>query len=149
LLFDNLHIKPIVGFEKIKEATLTFENVVPEFKLFEGFELKIAVTSGLAGAKILIEQIIAGASPYHFIEVMGCPGGCICGGGQPRSKNPEIGKMRMNALYNEDENKKIRQAHLNPSIDAIYKDFLGTPGGKLSKELLHTKYFDRSSDGDE
>jgi len=146
LPFDQLHVAPIVGLDQIKEASLKFENVLPEYKMFEGFEAKVAVTSGLAGAKILMEQIIAGTSPYHFIEVMGCPSGCICGGGQPRSDDPEVRIKRLKAMYSEDESKVLRQSHLNPSINAIYKDYLGKPGGHLSHELLHTHYVDRSNE---
>ena len=147
LPFEGLHVAPIVGLDQIKEATLKFENVVPEYKMFEGFEAKIAVTSGLAGAAILMEQIKAGKSPYHFIEVMGCPGGCITGGGQPRSEDPDVRIKRLRAIYTEDESKVLRQSHLNPSISKIYEDYLGKPGGHLSHELLHTKYFDRSKEG--
>ena len=146
LPFEKLHVEPIVGLNRIKDATLKFENVLPEYKMFEGFEVKIAVTSGLAGAKILMNQIVEGKSPYHFIEVMGCPGGCICGGGQPRSDDPAVKKKRMKAMYSEDESKVLRQSHLNPSIDAIYKEYLGKPGGHLSHELLHTHYFNRSNE---
>ncbi|MDR2584890.1 MAG: [FeFe] hydrogenase, group A [Prevotellaceae bacterium] len=148
LPFDNLHVSPIVGLDQIKEASLKFENVVPEYKMFEGFEAKIAVTSGLEGAKILMDQIAAGKSPYHFIEVMGCPSGCICGGGQPRSDDPDVRIKRLKAMYSEDESKVLRQSHLNPSITAIYKDYLGKPGGHLSHELLHTHYFDRSKENE-
>ena len=144
LPFEQLHVAPIVGLDQIKEATLKFENVLPEYKMFEGFEAKVAVTSGLAGAKILMDQIEAGVSPYHFIEVMGCPNGCICGGGQPRSDDPDVKTKRLKAIYVEDEGKTLRQSHLNPSIDAIYKEYLGKPGGHLSHELLHTHYVDRS-----
>ena len=146
LPFEQLHVAPIVGLDQIKEASLKFENVLSDYKIFEGFEAKIAVTSGLAGAKILMEQIGAGTSPYHFIEVMGCPSGCICGGGQPRSDDPDVRMKRLKAIYGEDENKPLRQSHLNPSIDAIYKEYLGKPGGHLSHELLHTHYVDRSND---
>jgi len=148
LPFEGLHVAPIVGFDQIKTASLKFEDVLPEFKMFEGFEAKIAVTSGLAGAKILLEQIVAGASPYHFIEVMGCPNGCICGGGQPRSDDPDVSTKRLKAIYTEDENKALRQSHLNPSITAIYKEYLGKPGGHLSHEFLHTHYFDRSKENE-
>jgi NADH-quinone oxidoreductase subunit G/NADP-reducing hydrogenase subunit HndD len=144
LPFEQLHVAPIVGLDQIKEVLVKFENVLPEYKMFEGFEAKVGVTSGLAGAKILMEQIEAGASPYHFIEVMGCPGGCINGGGQPRSDDPEVRTKRLKAIYSEDEKKVLRQSHLNPSIIALYKDYLGEPGGHLSHELLHTHYFDRS-----
>jgi NADH-quinone oxidoreductase subunit G/NADP-reducing hydrogenase subunit HndD len=149
LPFKDLHVAPIVGLDQIKEATIKLEKVVPEYKMFEGFEVKIAVTSGLAGAKILMDQIVAGTSPYHFIEVMGCPSGCICGGGQPRSDDPDVRMKRLKAMYSEDEGKKLRQSHLNPSIDAIYENYLGKPCGPLSHELLHTHYFDRSKESDE
>jgi len=146
LPFDKLHVAPIVGLDQIKEAAVKFENVLPEYKMFEGFEAKIAVTSGLAGAKILMDQIAAGTSPYHFIEVMGCPGGCITGGGQPRSDDPDVRMKRLNAIYSEDESRTLRQSHLNPSITAIYKEYLVKPGGHLSHELLHTHYVDRSGE---
>ena len=147
LPYEQLHVTPIVGLDQIKEVLVKFENVLPEYKVFEGFEAKVGVTSGLAGAKILMEQIEAGTSPYHFIEVMGCPGGCINGGGQPRSDDPEVRTKRLKAIYSEDEKKVLRQSHLNPSIAALYKEFLGEPGGHLSHELLHTHYFDRSREG--
>ena len=146
LPFEQLHVAPIVGLDQIKEATVKFENVLPEYQMFEGFEAKVAVTSGLAGAKILMEQIAAGQSPYHFIEVMGCPSGCICGGGQPRTDDPNVRTKRLKALYSEDERKTLRQSHLNLSIIALYKEYLGKPGGHLSHELLHTHYFDRSNE---
>ena len=148
LPFEGLHVTPIVGLDQVKEAALKFEDVLPEYKMFEGFEAKVAVTSGLAGAKILMDQIDAGTSPYHFIEVMGCPGGCISGGGQPRSDDPDMRMKRLKALYSEDEGKELRQSHLNPSIDAIYKNYLGKPGGHLSHELLHTHYVDRSKENE-
>jgi len=146
--FESLHVDPIVGLDQIKEATIKLENVVPGYKMFEGFEVKIAVTSGLAGAKILMDQIMAGTSPYHFIEVMGCPNGCICGGGQPRSDDPDVRMKRLNAIYTEDERKVLRQSHLNPSIISIYKEYLSKPGGHLSHELLHTHYVDRSKESE-
>jgi len=148
LPFEQLHVAPIVGLDQIKEATLKFEKVLPDYKVFEGFEAKIAVTSGLTGAKTLMEQIIAGTSPYHFIEVMGCPSGCICGGGQPRSDDPDVRMKRLKAIYSEDESKVLRQSHLNPSISAIYKEYLGKPGGHLSHKLLHTHYVDRSKENE-
>ena len=148
LPFEQLHVAPIVGLDQIKDATLKFEDVLPDYKMFEGFEAKVAVTSGLAGAKILMEQIVAGTSPYHFIEVMGCPSGCICGGGQPRSDDPDVRMKRLKAIYTEDESKTLRQSHHNPSIDALYKEYLGKPGGHLSHELLHTHYIDRSKESE-
>ncbi len=143
LPFDNLHIAPIVGLDKIKEATIKLEGVLPQYKQFEGIELRVAVTSGLSGAKILTEQIKDGNSPYHFIEIMGCPSGCICGGGQPRSHDPEVREKRMSILYKEDENKNLRHSHENPSIARFY-ELWGSPGCFKSHEYLHTHYFDRS-----
>jgi NADH-quinone oxidoreductase subunit G/NADP-reducing hydrogenase subunit HndD len=144
LPFADLHITPITGLDQIKEATLQITDTLPDYKMFENFELKIAVTSGLAGAKILMEQITEGKSPYHFIEVMGCPSGCICGGGQPRSDDHDTRIKRMQAIYSEDEGKNIRQSHLNSSVQAIYSEFIGEPGNKKAHELLHTHYVDRS-----
>lgn len=144
LPFDKLHVDPIVGLEKIKEATIKFENVLPEYSFLEGVEVKIAVTNGLSGAKTLLKQIENGTSPYHFIEVMGCPGGCITGGGQPRSEDENVRAKRMAAIYDEDESKTLRKSHDNPSIQEVYKDFLGLPNGHLSHDLLHTRYVDRS-----
>jgi NADH-quinone oxidoreductase subunit G/NADP-reducing hydrogenase subunit HndD len=144
LPFDNLHVTPIVGLEQVKEATIKLEGVLPQYKQFEGLEVKIAVTSGLSGARQLVEQIKNGTSPYHFIEVMGCPSGCICGGGQPRSDDPDVRKKRMGILYNEDENKNLRQSHENPSIIRFYEQWGGAPGCEKSHEYLHTHYVDRS-----
>ena len=129
LPFDQLHVAPIVGLSQIKEASLKFEDVLPDYKMFEGFEAKVAVTSGLAGAKLLMEQIIAGISPYHFIEVMGCPSGCICGGGQPRSEDPDVRTKRLKAIYGEDEGKTLRQSHLNPPLKRLS---FRTPASRLT-----------------
>lgn len=145
LPFDSLHVEPIVGLERIKEAEIVIENTKEEFKFMEGFKLKIAVTSGLAGARILMEQVEKGTSPYHFIEVMGCPGGCISGGGQPRPTNQEIRKKRMEAIYKEDEGKEKRKSHENPYITTLYSEFLGEPLGHKSHELLHTHYTKRGT----
>jgi len=90
-----------------------------------------------------VDQIVAGKSPYHFIEIMGCPGGCITGGGQPRSTDPDIRMKRMKALYSEDESKTLRKSHENPYIISFYKEFLGEPNGHTAHELLHTTYVNR------
>jgi len=143
LPFPNLHVSPIVGLDRIKEAFIKLDNVRPEWAAAEGLEIRVAVTSGLAGAKQLMEQIKAGTSAYHFIEVMGCPGGCITGGGQPRSKDvTETRKLRMKALYKEDEGKKLRKSHENPDIIAFYKEW-GEINGHASHEYLHTHYVPR------
>ena len=144
LPFDQLHVKPIQGLERIKSAEFTIEDAKEEWRFLNGVTVKIAATSGLKGASILMEEIKAGKSPYHFIEVMGCPGGCISGGGQPRPTNHEIRLKRIQALYTEDECKTMRKSHENPYILKLYEEFLGQPLGHKSHELLHTTYTQKS-----
>ncbi|MGE5614543.1 MAG: NADH-dependent [FeFe] hydrogenase, group A6 [Bacillota bacterium] len=141
--FEKLHVKPIMGFEQIKTAEIAIEKPLPGFKFLEGVTLKIAVTSGLSGAAKLMQEIAEGKSPYHFIEVMGCPGGCISGGGQPRPTNDDIRKKRLEAIYREDEGKPLRKSHENPEISRLYEEFLVSPLGHKSHELLHTHYTKR------
>ena len=143
LPFENLHVTPIVGLEQVKTASLKIEGALPQYSHLEGVEVKVAVTSGLAGADILMDQIAAGESPYHFIEVMGCPGGCIAGGGQPRTEDPEFRTKRTKALYSEDERKVLRKSHENPDLQKLYAEWLGEPGGHLAHHLLHTHYVPR------
>ncbi|HZK53567.1 MAG TPA: NADH-dependent [FeFe] hydrogenase, group A6 [Desulfosporosinus sp.] len=143
LPFEKLHVTPLVGLEQIKTAELTIEDAVEAYKFLEGVTVKVAVTSGLKGAKILMEEIARGESPYHFIEVMGCPNGCISGGGQPRPTTQAIRESRFKAIYQEDEGKKLRKSHENPFITKIYAEFLGHPLGHKSHELLHTDYTKR------
>ncbi len=144
LPFKNLHVKPIVGFDRIKEAEIEINKPKKEYSFLDGIKIKIAVTSGLMGARMLMEEIASGKSPYHFIEVMGCPGGCISGGGQPRPTNDEVRIKRLKAIYKEDEGKPERKSHENPYILKLYEEFLGKPLGHKSHELLHTHYTKRS-----
>jgi len=130
---DLPRINAIRGLDGIKEASV---NVA-------GTEVKVAVVSGLGNARKLLDQIVAGRNDLHFIEIMTCPGGCISGGGQPVHTDPEVLKARMQALYNIDKDATMRTSHSNPSIQRIYKEFLGEPGGHLSHELLHTHYAER------
>lgn len=143
LPFEKLHVKPLVGLEQIKTAELKIENPMPQYKFLDGLTVKVAVTSGLAGARKLMEEVAKGESPYHFIEVMGCPGGCISGGGQPRPTNNQIRLKRMQAIYKEDEGKTLRKSHDNPFIKQLYEEFLKEPLGHKSHELLHTHYTKR------
>jgi len=141
--FQHLDITPVRGLDQVKEAGILIEDAKPEFAFLNGVTVRIAVTSGLAGAKKLMRQIADGASPYHFIEVMGCPGGCISGGGQPRPTNRAIREARMKAIYAEDAGKEKRKSHENPYITRLYQEFLGEPLGHKSHELLHTHYVPR------
>lgn len=138
--FDKLNITPVRGLESIKEATIKFENCVEEYKFLEGVEAKVAIAHGLTNARTIMDQIVAGESPYHFIEIMACPGGCIGGGGQPIPTTDEIRKKRIAAIYAEDAGKPIRMSHENPEIIKIYEEFLKNPLGDKSHHLLHTKY---------
>ncbi|MDD5186152.1 MAG: iron hydrogenase small subunit, partial [Paludibacter sp.] len=103
----------------------------------------VAVGHTLKNARILMEQIEAGTSPYTFIEVMTCPGGCLGGGGQPIPTNAEIRKKRAESIYLEDFNKVIRKSHENPEIQYLYDHFLLEPLGDKSHHLLHTAYTER------
>jgi NADH-quinone oxidoreductase subunit G/NADP-reducing hydrogenase subunit HndD len=143
LPFDGLHVTPIVGLDQVKEATILIENPLAYYSFLDGVEIKVAVTSGLKGANQLMKEVAAGKSSYHFIEVMGCPGGCITGGGQPRSKDPEVRLKRLKGLYSEDESKVLRKSHENPFITSLYDEFLGAPNSHKSHELLHTHYVKR------
>ena len=117
----------------------------------KGTKVRVAIASSMRAAKPLLDEVKAGKSPYHFIEIMGCPGGCINGGGQPFVKpslQPEEGpdiletyrQKRANILYTIDERKTVRQSHNNPDIIRLYKEYLGEPCGELAEELLHTSY---------
>jgi NADH-quinone oxidoreductase subunit G/NADP-reducing hydrogenase subunit HndD len=141
--FDGLHVAPIVGLERIKTAAITIEDPKKEFKWLNGVTVNVAVTSGLTGAATLLEEIKDGKSDYLFIEVMGCPGGCISGGGQPRMTDDSVREKRLEAIYREDEGKKLRKSHENEYIIKIYDDYLGHPLGHKSHELLHTTYTKR------
>ncbi|MCD4656082.1 MAG: [FeFe] hydrogenase, group A, partial [Planctomycetes bacterium] len=144
--FENLNIIPVRGMEGIREATIKIEGLKPEWSFLEGAELEVAIGHGLKNANQLMKQVSEGKSPYHFIEIMACPGGCLGGGGQPVPTNAEIRSKRANAIYEEDESLPIRKSHENPEIAHIYNDFLTEgPLGHKSHELLHTKYTNRSN----
>ena len=143
LPFDGLHVTPIVGLDQVKEAAITLTDTLPAYAFLEGVTVRVAVTSGLAGANQLMQQIQKNESPYHFIEVMGCPGGCIMGGGQPRCDDADVRAKRLAGLYAEDESKTLRKSHENPFVQSLYQRFLETPNGHKSHELLHTHYVRR------
>ena len=131
---DKVDFKELRGFEGIRSATIDFD----------GFPLNIGIAHGLGNARKLLEEVKAGTSKYHAIEIMACPGGCIGGGGQPYHHGKvEILKKRAQALYREDQNKPLRKSHENPHIIKLYEEFLGKPCGHKSHELLHTHYFDK------
>mgnify|MGYP003585368240 CR=1 FL=1 len=137
---EGLHIQSLAGLNRVKTAELRIENPVEAYAWLNGVTVKVAVTSGLKGASQLMEEIKSGKSQYHFIEVMGCPGGCISGGGQPRPVDDAVRRKRLEAIYREDEGKTIRKSHQNEDLLSLYREFLGHPLGHLSHELLHTHY---------
>ena len=143
LPFDKLRVTPIESHNQIKKAELKFENVLPGYEFLEGFTAKVAVTSGFAGAEIIMEEVASGKADYHFIEVMGCPGGCVTGGGQPRTMIQNAWEKRARGLYREDDKKNLRKSLDNPYVQALYSEYLGAPLGHRSHELLHTTYVPR------
>ncbi len=133
---ENLEYHDVRGTEGLKECEVTIA----------GKTIKVAVAHSMRLAKPLLEQIEKGESPYAFIEVMGCPGGCINGGGQPyvssriRNAGVDYKALRAKALYEEDESLPVRKSHQNPQIQDLYKNYLGEPNSHLAHELLHTTY---------
>jgi NADH-quinone oxidoreductase subunit G/NADP-reducing hydrogenase subunit HndD len=119
--------------EGIKEAEIDMN----------GLKIKVAVAHTLKNARILFDQIERKESPYAFIEVMTCPGGCLGGGGQPIPTTWEIRKKRAESIYKEDAGKPIRKSHENPQVAVLYKEFLKEPLGEMSHHLLHTTYTKR------
>jgi iron-only hydrogenase group A len=108
--------------------------------------LHVGVSNGITRAKVLLDKVVRKTKAFDFIEIMACPGGCIGGGGQPypprgvKALDPELLAARARALYTIDSAKKLRKSHENPAVKALYKDFLGEPGGHKAHELLHTHY---------
>ncbi|MCT4636471.1 MAG: NADH-dependent [FeFe] hydrogenase, group A6 [Bacteroidales bacterium] len=142
--FENLNITAVRGEEGIKEASIRINGCLPEWDFLEGVELRVAVAHGLINARKIMDQIAKGESPYHFIEIMACPGGCIGGGGQPIPTNAEIRRKRTKAIYDEDMGMPLRKSHENPEIITLYNDYLKEPLGHKSHELLHTHYRKRN-----
>ena len=102
--------------------------------------MRVAVVSGLANAGYLLDAIAAGEVEYDFVEVMACPGGCAGGGGQPIHDGEELAGVRGDVLWGLDHNAELRNSYENPSITAIYEDYLGEPLSERAEELLHTDH---------
>jgi NADH-quinone oxidoreductase subunit G/NADP-reducing hydrogenase subunit HndD len=130
----SLDFEVVRGLQGIKSAEVDLA----------GTKVRVAVAHTLKNARVLLDEIAAGKSPYHFIEVMTCPGGCIGGGGQPVRIDMAKRLARNAAMYTEDKRLDLRKSHDNPAVKALYADFLGEPLGHLSHELLHTKYLKRT-----
>ena len=139
--YDAIAFEQVRGLEGIREASLTIKDTT----------INVAIAHGMKNAKVLLDEIRAGTSKYHFIEIMGCPGGCIAGGGQPYvrpcflpNEDSDIldtfRQKRAQALYSEDERQVLRQSHNNPQIRKLYEDYLERPNSHKAHELLHTTY---------
>lgn len=133
-----LDYKPVRGLEGIKRAAVNVPTVG---------EVRVVVAHGLYNARKVCEEVRAGKADFHFLEVMACPGGCISGGGQPRTSVPPqdwVREERTKTLYDQDTNGSLRNCHDNPEIQQLYKEFLGEPLGHLAHDLLHTEYYSRA-----
>lgn len=135
---QTIEYHEVRGLEGIKEATV---NV-------NGMKLNVAIAHGTGNASKLLDTIREGKAGYHFIEVMGCPGGCINGGGQPilmdKSKTQEVNQLRAASIYSLDRTAVKRKSHDNPEIKKIYAEFLDKPGSSKAHQLLHTHYIARN-----
>ncbi|PKP01685.1 MAG: ferredoxin [Bacteroidetes bacterium HGW-Bacteroidetes-6] len=129
----NFKIAALRGFQGRKEAKIKINNL----------EIGVAVVSGLANARMLLDEIRNGRTDLHFIEVMTCPGGCIAGGGQRIGASESFVAARMQSLYEIDDSETLKVSHKNPEIIELYNDFLGEPLQHKSHELLHTHYCKR------
>ncbi len=133
-----LEFKEVRGTQGVKEAVYTVGKTT----------VKVAVASGLGNARKVLESIKNGEKDYTFGEIMACPGGCINGGGQPYvhdevRNNIDLKTVRAQALYDYDEERKLRRSHENPAVEVLYKEFFGEPNSHKAHELLHTNYHQR------
>ncbi|HOB63927.1 MAG TPA: NADH-dependent [FeFe] hydrogenase, group A6 [Clostridia bacterium] len=137
---EDLDLVAVRGTKGIKEASVNMG----------GKEIKVAVASGLANAKELLEKVKNGEADYHFIEIMSCPGGCVNGGGQPirtadERNNLDIKALRAKAIYDTDKAMSLRKSHENPVVKELYESYFGKPNSHKAHEILHTKYVKRDN----
>ncbi len=135
---ESLEFNEVRGMDGVKEAA---------YKLGD-LDVKVAIVSGTKNAKIIMDKVKSGEADYTFIEIMGCPGGCINGGGQPVQSATvrnftDLKALRAAALYKNDESRPIRKSHENEDVKTVYAEFLGEPNSHKAHELLHTSYVAR------
>jgi len=133
---DQIDYTAVRGYRGVKEASVFIGDL----------EVKVAIVNGIGNVWPIMEDIRKGECPYHFIEVMACPGGCLNGGGAPLVRDPALVAERMKKMYQSDENNKIRRSHENVQVQKLYEEFLHEPCGHVSHHLLHTHYVDRSGE---
>lgn len=144
-LGENLDFVDVRGMEGIKQMSVKLpEKLAAPYDKLSGLELKFAVAHTLKNASQVMDMVRSNTSPWHFIEVMACPGGCIGGGGQPIGTDYDRRVMRIEGTYAADRSLKMRKSHDNPAVRELYNDYLIEPLGHKSHELLHTHYEDRS-----
>lgn len=145
-LGENLDFVQVRGMDGIKEMSVKLPDGLPEpYNALSGLELRFAVAHTLGNASKVMDMVRSGEAPWHFIEIMACPGGCIGGGGQPIGTDYERRTMRIEGTYGADKLLSIRKSHENPAVKKLYDDFLVEPLGHMSHELLHTHYTERTS----
>jgi len=134
----NIEFENVRGLAGVKEGTIPVGDHM----------VKVAVAHGLSNVEYVLNKVREAKAkgeelPYHFIEVMACPGGCVGGGGQPYGVTDDLRVNRAKGLYKDDEKHTIRYSHENPQVKKVYKEFLGEPAGVTAKKLLHAKYYPR------
>ncbi len=135
---EKVEFEAVRGTDGVKEA---------EYDL-NGLKVKVAVASGLNNAKKVLDMVKSGEKDYTFIEIMGCPGGCVNGGGQPVQPASvrnfvDLKALRAAALYKDDENLPLRKSHENPVVKTLYNEYFEKPGSHKAHEVLHTHYVAR------
>ena len=135
-LVDQIDYTAVRGYRGVKEASVFIGDL----------EVKVAIVNGIGNVWPIMEDIRKGECPYHFIEVMACPGGCLNGGGAPLVRDPAEVAERMKKMYQSDADNKIRRSHENVQVQKLYEEFLHEPCGHVSHHLLHTHYVDRSGE---
>jgi NADH-quinone oxidoreductase subunit G len=135
----DVNFLPVRGLDGVKEAEVDFGN---------GMNIRIAVAHQMGNIAAVLDKIrlarnAGQETPYHFVEVMACRGGCVGGGGQPYGCTDEIRAQRAAGLYGDDAASRYRCSHQNPNIQSVYKEFLGEPNGHKAHHLLHTTYVPR------
>lgn len=136
---DYLKLEPVRGMAGIRKAEV----------VIAGVPLKLAVIHGLENARQFIDRMTGGEQTYDFVEIMTCPGGCIGGGGQPKTEVPmtdAVRQARITALYDKDASMTLRYSHENPDIKKVYEEYYIKPLSAAAEKLLHTQYHDRSAD---
>jgi iron only hydrogenase large subunit-like protein len=127
---EKLDFEDVRGMSGVKEAAVTIGERT----------IRIAVANRLGNARQIAERVKQGNSPWDFIEIMACPGGCAGGGGQLFGYDPERVQKRITAIYSLDRSRAVRMSYKNPAITAVYKEFFGEPGSHKAHKLLHTEY---------